>query len=87
MVSHRHVLVNGQRVNIPSYAVKEGDSISLDPRILENNEVLKKEIEEAEITIAYLEKKAIAGRLARLPKMEDVQNPVDYQLVIEYYSR
>jgi small subunit ribosomal protein S4 len=87
LVSHRHVLVNGARVNIPSYAVKEGDTVSLDPRILKNNEVMKKTIEEAELASPYLEKKAMIGKLVRLPKIDEVANPIDYQLVIEYYSR
>jgi len=87
MVSHRHVLVNGARVNIPSFTVSSGDTVSLDPRILENNAVLKAQIEEAEITLPYLEKKAMIGKLNRLPNIDEVANPIDYQLVIEYYSR
>lgn len=86
-VSHRHVLVNGKRVNIPSYQVKEGDEVALEEK-LQKNEILKAQREEMEITVPeYLKKVKTKGAIKRVPTKEDVQNPVDYQLVVEFYSR
>lgn len=82
LVSHGHVLVNGKTVNIPSFAVKEGDVVTLDLK-------MAKFLEQKEeyITLPFVERKNDAGKLLRAPKSEEVPNPVDYQLVIEFYSR
>lgn len=85
-VSHGHVFVNNKKVNIPSYKVKEGDVITLSSKIL-RNEAFKKSIEEKTNIASFLEKKGEVGKMSRIPQKDDVSNPVDYQLVIEYYSR
>ncbi|HVZ12244.1 MAG TPA: 30S ribosomal protein S4 [Patescibacteria group bacterium] len=84
LVSHRHVFVNGNKVNIPSYKVLEGDKVEISPKF----PVDTKEEGEVEVEIpTFLSKKDLAGSMVRLPNREDVANPVDYQLVIEFYSR
>ncbi len=86
-VSHGHVLVDGAKVNIPSFNVKIGQKVSLDKKLLAN-EVLKIHIDEsASNLLPYLERKDIVGKLSRKPTREEVPNPADYQLVIEFYSR
>lgn len=85
MVSHRHVLVNGKKINIPSYKVLEGDVISIDPKM--TTEDLKTRVEESSEMPDFLEKEGLSGKLVRMPVRDDVANPVDYQLVIEFYSR
>jgi small subunit ribosomal protein S4 len=82
-VSHNHVTVNGKKINIPSYQVREGDIISL-------TEKMKKaatEQTEASHVLPFLEKDNTTGKLLRLPKRADVEVPFDTQLIIEYYSR
>ena len=86
LVSHGHVLVNGKRLNIPSYAVKVDDVISLSPKI-QNNKVVLETNQEKEIILPFLNKKGLSGKLVRMPKTEDLQVPFDLQLIIEYYSR
>ncbi|MGE5041542.1 MAG: 30S ribosomal protein S4 [Candidatus Levyibacteriota bacterium] len=81
-VSHKHILVNGKKVNIPSYQVEEGDVVTLDPKIAR----LQEEKEEYQ-TLSYIARKKDSGKLVSLPNREEVANPVDYQLVIEFYSR
>lgn len=86
MVSHRHVLVNGRKVNIPSYTVREGDTISLG--LKSPQEEIKTRIEEEGFEIpSFLVRKDLSGTLNKLPTRDDVANPVNYQLVIEFYSR
>jgi small subunit ribosomal protein S4 len=86
-VTHGHVTVDGKRVSIPSYNVKIGEKVSLDKKLLKN-EVLKLHIEEtAANLLPYLERKDTVGKLAKKPTTEEVPNPADYQLVIEFYSR
>lgn len=87
LVSHRHVLVNGSRVNIPSYQVQEGDVITLSSKVLAN-EATKLFIEESqEGLLPFVAREKMAGTLTRKPKSGEVPNPVDYQLVVEFYSR
>ncbi len=85
-VSHGHVLVNGKKLTIPSYTVKEGDVVGLGEKIQKNPDVVKLFAED-KVILPYLERKATAGKLVRLPKKEDVEVPFDVQMIIEYYSR
>ena len=85
MVSHGHVLVNGKRLNIPSYQVKLEDVISLSPKMQRNPKILES-IQESQ-TRPFLKREGASGKLTRIPKREDVEVPFDTQLIIEYYSR
>jgi small subunit ribosomal protein S4 len=84
MVSHRHILVNGRKINIPSYRILEGDTVALSEKFkIEQSEEDKNEPE----VPAFLARENMEGKLVRVPTRQDVSNPVDYQLVIEFYSR
>ena len=87
LVSHKHVLVNGEKINIPSYGVKVNDVISLTPKIQSNVQTLTLLEEKDKIIIPFLKKDGMKGVLLRMPKKDDVQAPFDLQLIIEYYSR
>ncbi|MEM4259576.1 MAG: 30S ribosomal protein S4 [Candidatus Pacearchaeota archaeon] len=87
LVSHRHVMVNDKIVNIPSYAVKVNDIITLRPKIKKTPQVLEK-IEDKDMKLLpFLTKKGDIGKLLRFPKKEDLQVPFNLQLIVEYYSR
>jgi small subunit ribosomal protein S4 len=91
MVNHCHILVNGKRVNIASYAVKDGDEIQLIERMHQNVNVLtavesgEREVPEY-ITVDH---KAMKGTFVRGPQLQDVPYPVQMEphLVVEFYSR
>lgn len=85
-VTHGHVLVNGEKMTIPSYTVQEGDVITLDVKIQKNPDVIKV-MEETKETLGFLEKKGPAGKLVRMPIAEDIQVPFSTRQIIEYYSR
>ncbi|HEX8965932.1 MAG TPA: 30S ribosomal protein S4 [Patescibacteria group bacterium] len=86
LVSHGHITVNGKKLTIPSYAVKENDVIALSAKMQKNPQVLKL-LEEEKVVLPYLEKKGTVGKLARMPKRADVEVPFDTNLIVEYYSR
>jgi small subunit ribosomal protein S4 len=90
-VSHGHVLVNGKRVNIPSYLVKDNDTIELKERSKQLASVLDASQSTDRDVPEYLEvdHRAMKGRFARAPKLTDVPYPVQMEpnLVVEYYSR
>lgn len=90
-VNHGHIRVNGKRVNIPSYQVKDGDEVQIKPRSRELNIVLEG-VESPERDVPdYIEVdyKDMKARFVRGPKFEDVPYPVQMEpnLVIEFYSR
>ena len=87
MVGHGHVLVNGKKLNIPSYQVKLDEVVSLAPEAQKNVQVLELLKEEDVVVVPFLKKQGLVGKLVRMPKKDDVQAPFDLQLIIEYYSR
>lgn len=87
LVGHRHVLVNGKKVNIASYQVKPGDTIMLTNKAMEIASVSLSIKEEREHLPSWLARKAAAGSVVRVPSREDVPEPFQDQDVIEFYSR
>ena len=87
LVSHGHVLVNGKKVNIPSYQVTSGETVALTPKAAQIPST-KKLLDDKEYKIpAWLERKAVVGRMSRDPKREDILEPVSEQDIVEFYSR
>ena len=87
IVSHRHVLVNGKKVNIPSYQVAIGETISLSTSGMKNPQVRETFAEKSAIIPKWLEKKAAVGRIAGLPGRDEIESDINEQLIVEYYSR
>jgi small subunit ribosomal protein S4 len=91
IVGHGHVLVNGKRVNIPSFQVKEGDVIELRTKAKTlATTIMASELAEREVPdYITVDHKEMKGTFVRTPAMADVPYPVQMEpnLVIEYYSR
>lgn len=85
LVSHGHVLVDGKKLNIPSYLVRESQTIALDSRAQLIPEVGK--LLEQEFSSEWLERKAAVGRVKNYPKRENIQEPISEQDIVEFYSR
>jgi small subunit ribosomal protein S4 len=91
LVSHGHVLVNGKRVNIPSYRLRDGDTVELRAKakqmtvVLEAAQSTERDVPDY-IQVDHAEMK---GTFLRAPAFADVPYPVQMEpnLVIEYYSR
>ena len=91
LVSHGHVKVNGKRVNIASYLVKDNDVIELTSkakemlRVLEATQTAERDVPE----YVTADHKDMKGTYVRGPKLADVPYPVQMEpsLVVEYYSR
>jgi small subunit ribosomal protein S4 len=88
MVTHRHVTVNGRRVDIPSFHVSPGDVIGLTERGSQIP-VVRESLENKTGLVPYLSfnETTNTGTLERLPIREEIPAPVNETLVIEYYSR
>jgi len=87
MVSHRHILVNGKKVNIPSYKVMPEDAVVLSAKALKVPKVSEM-VKNKEFAVpSWLKRKGAAGKIVRKPVREDVQEPIEDQDIIEFYSR
>ena len=89
-VNHGHVLVNGKRVNIPSYRVKPGDVVSVRERS-RNMALVLEALQSAERDIPdyiTLDAKGMAATYVRMPELAEVPYPVKMEpnLVIEFYA-
>ena len=91
LVKHNHFLVNGKRVNIPSYQLKAGDKIEVrEPSRKINNIVASLATVEKRPMLSWLEldKANFAGTFKGAPVREELNEPViKEQLIVEYYSR
>jgi len=90
LVNHGHFEVNGRKVDIPSYLTKPGDIIAV--REKSRNLAVFKEIREAsegQATVDWLESdlEQLRGRVIRLPQRDEIDVPVEEQLIVELYSR
>lgn len=88
LVNHGHILVDGKRVDIPSYTVQPGQVISVREKS-KNMEVIKASVESVfgrPDFISFDEEK-LEGSLTRLPLREELSAEIDVTLIVEYYSR
>jgi len=86
-VGHKHVYVDGKRVNIPSYQVKPGQTVTLSSKIIETPFLIKL-LKDKEIKIPeWLQRKAAAGKVKRMPVRSDVVEAFEDADIVEFYSR
>ena len=90
MVGHGHVLVNGKRVDIPSYRVKVGDVITLKEQTKTSDRI--KAIVEANSTRVVpkwieMDKEALVGKVVALAQRDDIDFEVEEHLIVELYSK
>lgn len=90
LINHRHFLVNGKSVTLPSYEVKAGDMVSV--------KASSREIPEIVESLSKAEHKGIPqwievdmatmkGKVLRIPSRDEIQLPVQEQLIVELYSK
>lgn len=90
LVSHGHFLINGKAVNYPSYEVKKGDKISLQPRAKKKAyfqsiiPILKKK---QVVSWLKLDVKSLEGEVIGEPSLEEAAPPADILSIFEFYSR
>ena len=90
IVDHKHVMVNGKQVNIPSYLVKAGDTIEIKEKCKSSQRY--KDVLEAtggRLVPAWLDmdQENLKGEVKALPTREEIDVPVDEMLIVELYSK
>jgi small subunit ribosomal protein S4 len=90
LVRHNHFMVNGRKVNIPSFQVRKGDTVS----VKEKSQKIASIIESMEAVARRgvpqwleLEKGQFSGMVKSMPNREDLTMPIQEQLIVELYSK
>ncbi|TMF57948.1 MAG: 30S ribosomal protein S4 [Chloroflexi bacterium] len=90
IVSHRHVTVNGRIVNVPSYAVRVGDTIAIKDGSKEIDRI-KNALDAGEQRIVApwlsLDKDKMTAKVVAQPGRDDIDQTIQEQLIVEFYSR
>jgi small subunit ribosomal protein S4 len=89
-VRHNHFLVNGKKVNIPSYLMKVGDVIEIrekSKKVQAINDSLNAVVRRGVPQWLDLEKETMKGVIKALPVREDITMPIQEQLIVELYSK
>ena len=90
VVGHKHILVNGKCINLPSYRVKAGEVVE----VKESSKSIQRFKDIMEVTAGRLtpewidvDKEALKGTVSALPRREQIDVPVDEMLIVELYSK
>lgn len=88
LVNHGHILVNGKKVDIPSYKVIPNDTISIHQSSV-NHPVITENLENTTNRAAYVEwdKKNNSGTYLRYPEREELNPDINESLIVEFYNR
>ncbi len=86
LVSHGHIKVEDKKVTIPSFKVSINQTIAISDKLRDNTQV-KKSLEDGAALPEWLDRKATVGKVLRIPEREEMEQSVNEQLIVEYYSR
>ncbi|MCR5172072.1 MAG: 30S ribosomal protein S4 [Treponema sp.] len=89
MVSHRHIEVDGVKINVPSYSVKVGQVITLTESARKSEQFKKSWLSDTRAKLDYLERdeEKFCGKLTRLPLRAEIPVQINDQMVVEFYSK
>jgi small subunit ribosomal protein S4 len=88
LVVHGHILIDGQRLDLPSYRVKPGQVISIVEKMRKNAHIMEA-IQAGSIAPVYMsvEPASFSATLTRTPERKEIPVPIDMQLIVEFYNR
>lgn len=86
IVVHGHILVDGKKTTIPSYRVKINSLVEISSNFLDNTQVQKNLKDDIKLP-GWILRKASIGKVLRLPTRDEMENIINEQLIVEYYSR
>ncbi|MBI5765830.1 30S ribosomal protein S4 [Candidatus Falkowbacteria bacterium] len=92
LISHGHIMVNGKKVDIPSFQTKAGDIIGLRARALKSSLFvdLEQKLTEAKENMApwlMVDPKTHEGKITGQPKLGEVEMNINWQVIVEFYSK
>ncbi len=88
LVTHGHVMVNGKKVDIPSFMVAVGSEISM-KEASKNLAVVKASLESLPSTVPYVsvDKEKVSGKFIRLPERNEMTREIEESQIVEFYNR
>ncbi|ATZ21827.1 30S ribosomal protein S4 [Mesoplasma tabanidae] len=88
LVNHGHILVNGKKLDIPSYQVKPGDSIEV-KEAMKKNDKIAEALQNNESTVEFVkvDKANLKGQFVRLPERQELNVEINDALIVEWYNR
>lgn len=86
-VNHGHILVNGKKVDIPSYVVKVGDEVSVKERTKDNFFMQDNITKSKPVEFVTFDTKTMTGKFERLPERSELTGQINEALVVEYYNK
>ncbi|ADR23033.1 30S ribosomal protein S4 [Marivirga tractuosa] len=89
LVGHKHILVNGEILNIPSYQVKESDVIGVREKSKSLEAITDSLSSNTASKYSWLEfdKSSMSGKFVNIPQREDIPENINEQLIVELYSK
>ena len=89
LVSHKHITVNGNLVNIPSFSVKEGDMVAVREKSKSLSSIAGSISRQSSNRFKWLEwdDKSLSGKLIMYPDRESIPENINEQLIVELYSK
>ncbi|MBW6513815.1 MAG: 30S ribosomal protein S4 [Candidatus Syntrophosphaera sp.] len=89
-VNHGHFMVNGKKVDIPSFLLKDGDIIEVRPKS-KGMKLLAEAMESSEVSSPYpwltVDKENMRGQFVNIPAAAEIPNTVEMRLIVEFYSK
>lgn len=88
-VGHGHILVNGKKVDIPSYQVRIGDEIKIAEKSMRGHiqEAIEKASEASVPAWVEYDASSNTGKVVARPEREHIEYPINEQLIVEFYSK
>ena len=87
IVNHGHILVNGEKIDIPSYSVKIDEEISVREKSRKNPFILESIERKNTKLFVEFDKKTFTGKYLRLPARDELTQEIQESLVVEYYNK
>ena len=90
LISHGHIMVNGRKVDKPSYQLKEGQEISIAPASKELMPVLEAKESAGSLTMPEwleVDPDNLKGKLLRYPERDEIKVPINERIIVELYSK
>lgn len=88
LVNHGHITVNGNKVDIPSYRVKVGDTVAVKENS-KDHKAIKASLEKVTKRVEFVtfDDKKLEGKLVRLPERSELSADINESLIVEFYNR
>ncbi|AVP49722.1 30S ribosomal protein S4 [Williamsoniiplasma luminosum] len=88
LVNHGHILVNGKKIDIPSYQLQPNDVLEIKESMKKNDKIAEAlQNNESTVEFVKIDKKSLKGTFVRLPERQELNQEINDALIVEWYNR